>query len=149
LDVLFSEFGFLPQEEDNQIKVIRAAGQSNDMNYYWYQVSYPNIEHPDLVFDYLYNETKKTGRIISIDLRNISTKRGITVGDTLEQLKQTYGSEFESIDNSETTKYIEFKQNTNTLTYVYEKNTGVIEKINIDYDSNKAMEEMDICGFGY
>ena len=148
LDVLSQKLSFKPVEEDNETTVIRAAGQNKDTDYYWYQVSYPNKEHPEIIYDYLYNATKKAGRIVSIDLKNAHTKRGITVGDTLKKIKLAYGNKFESNYDSETTEYIDFVQNNNTLTFTYEKNSGKVISINIDYDSNKAMEEMDITGFG-
>lgn len=148
LDVLLKKLSFTPVEEDNETTAIRATGQNNDMDYYWYQVLYPDKEHPEIIYDYLYNATKKTGRIVSIDLKNIPTKRGVGIGDTVKQIKNLYGNKFESNYNDETTEYIDFVKNNNTLTFIYEKNSGKIKSVNIDYDSNKAMEEMDITGFG-
>ncbi len=145
LDVLSQKLSFKSVEEDNETTVIRAAGLNKGTYYFWYQVSYPNKEHPEIIYDYLYNATKKSGRIVSIDLKNAHTKRGITVGDTLKKIKLAYGK-FESNYDSETTEYIDFVQNNNTLTFIYEKNSMKVISINIDYNSNKAMEEMDITG---
>jgi len=148
LEELSTKLKFIPVEEDNENTMIRAAGFNNGMDYCWYRFSYPNKEHEEISFDYLYNATLKSGRIVFADLKNIPTKRGVAVGDTLNKLKLAYGSSFVSNYNSETTNYIDFTSNVNTLNFIYEKSTGKILNIHVDYDSNKAMEEMDITGFG-
>lgn len=138
----------IPTEEDNDNIMIRAGGWNNDMDYNWYQVTYPNKEHQEIVFDYLYNVTNKSGRIVSIDLKNVPTKRGIAVGDTFEKIKQAYGNNIFSKLNTDTTNYIDIETNNYELSFIYEKSTGKITYIYIDYNSGKAMEEMDITGLG-
>lgn len=135
-------------KEDNNTIDTRGTGSNNDMDYYWFQISYPNKDQADLVFDYLYNATTNTGRIVSIDLKNIPTRRGISVGNTIEQIKQVYGNDIISKPDTDNTFYTELMLGNNELIFMYEKETGKVNDIYIDFDSNKAMEEMDITGFG-
>ncbi|WP_239616823.1 hypothetical protein [Cohnella mopanensis] len=131
-------------EEDNESIFTRVAGEVNGIDYAWYQVSYPNKEQTDFIFDYLYNATNKSGRIVSIELKNVPTKRGIIVGDSLEKIKLTYGNNLVSETATETTNDISLLVKNKEIRFTYEKRTGNIVDIFIDYDSNKAMEEMDI-----
>jgi uncharacterized protein YceK len=134
----------IPIGEVNENCEIVLACNYNDMNYGWYKVSYPNKEHAEFIFDYLYNTSLKTGRIVSIDLKKVPTKRGIVVGDNLDKIKLAYGNDIVSEYNSDTTENIRFKVNNYELCYTYEKSTGTILEIDIDFDSNQAMDEIDI-----
>ncbi len=149
LEVLTEKLGLTlledPLEEGSETTSIRVAGCVNDMDYYWYQVSYPNRESPVIIYDYFYNSTNNIGRIVSIDLKSIPTSRGIAVGNTFEELKNKYGKDIVSKPNTKTTNYIRLMLNENEMRVVYEKNLGKITDIHIDYDTGEAMEEMDIA----
>jgi hypothetical protein len=122
------------------------SGKSNNTNFIWLQVSYPNKDKADFLFDYLYNETLKTGRIVSIELKNIPTKRGITVGDHLDKLKKAYGDNIEQTYNGEAEDSYNLKIDKYEMRFVVEKNSEKIVKIFIDFDRNQAMEEIDVTG---
>lgn len=148
LEVLTEKLGLTlledPLEEGSETTSIRVAGCVNDMDYYWYKVSYPNKENPVIIYDYFYNATKSIGRIVSMDIKSIPTSAGMAVGDTFEELKNKYGKDVVSKPNTKTTNYIRLVLNQNEMRVVYEKNSGKITDIHIDYDTGKAMEEMDI-----
>ncbi|MFC5405868.1 hypothetical protein [Cohnella soli] len=122
----------------------RVAGNVKDTEYDWFQISYPNKEHADLIFDYLFNATNKSGRIVSVELINVATKRGVVVGDSIEKVKQVYGKDLVEETAAETTNSLSVIVNKNKMSFIYDKNTVKITEIYIDYDSNQAMEEMDI-----
>ncbi|MCC3380192.1 hypothetical protein ACFQ5D_19040 [Paenibacillus farraposensis] len=134
----------IPIGETNKNIRIRAAGEVNGMSFDWYQVSYPDKENEELRFDYLYNETLKSGRIVSINLINVPTKRGIIVGDTIEKIKFAYGKDVAEEPQTQTISDISFMVDNYELRFTILKKTGKISGIYIDFDTNKAMEESDI-----
>ncbi|WP_433942795.1 hypothetical protein [Paenibacillus sp. SN-8-1] len=137
----------IPIDEDNENVAIKAAGIVNKNHYSWYQVTYPNKANPDLILEYLYNKTLKKGRIISIDLKKVHTIRGMQVGDHLDKLKQVYGNNMNEEYNSEITNSYSFKLGNYYAYFIIEKKSGKISEIHYDFDSNKAMKEMDIASF--
>ncbi|MFC5702732.1 hypothetical protein ACFPVX_15630 [Cohnella faecalis] len=134
----------LSMEENNESITTRVAGEAKGKDYAWYQVSYPNKENTDFIFDYLYNATDKSGRIVSIKLIKVPTKRGISIGDSLEKTKEAYGKNLVSEPETETTNSLAFLVENKGISFTYDKKTEKMVDIFIDYDSNKAMDEMDI-----
>jgi len=114
------------------------------MTFRWYQVSYPNKENEKLRFDYLYNETLESGRIVSINLIQVPTARGISVGDTLEDIQAAYGKEVVEEPQTQTISNLSFKVDHDELRFTVVKDTGEISAIYIDLDTNQAMKESDI-----
>lgn len=134
----------LPIGETNKSIRIRATGEVNGMTFKWYQVSYPNKENEKLRFDYLYNETLESGRIVSINLIQVPTARGISVGDTLEDIQAAYGKEVVEEPQTQTISNLSFKVDHDELRFTVVKDTGEISAIYIDLDTNQAMKESDI-----
>lgn len=132
------------KETENSKHII--SGKSNNTNFIWLQVSYPNKHKADFLFDYLYNETLKTGRIVSVELKNIPTKRGITVGDHLDKLKKAYGDSMEQTYNGEAEDSYNLKIDNYEMRFIVEKSSEKIVQIYVDFDRNQAMEEIDVTG---
>lgn len=132
------------KETENSKHII--SGKSNNTNFIWLQVSYPTKEKANFLFDYLYNETLKTGRIVSVELKNIPTKRGVTVGDHLDKLKKAYGDNIEQTYNGEAEDSYNLKIDNYEMRFIVEKSSEKIKNIYIDFDRNQAMEEIDVTG---
>lgn len=145
LEELSSKFSIPIGKEIEKSKHI-ISGKSNNTNFIWLQVSYPTKDKADFLFDYLYNETLKNGRIVSVELINIPTKRGITVGDHLDKLKSAYGDKMEQTYNGEAEDSYNLKKDKYEMRFIVEKSSEKIKKIYIDFDRNQAMEDIDVTG---
>ncbi|MNW43445.1 hypothetical protein D3C74_206430 [compost metagenome] len=95
-------------------------------------------------FDYLYNATLKSGRIVSINLITVPTKRGILAGDTIEKIKSVYGKDVVEKPQTQTISDVSSIVDDYKLSFTILNNTGEISGIYIDFDTNKAMGESDI-----
>ena len=141
----------LGKTDDNiEIKAMSSVG-NND--YSWYVVYYPSKEDEDLRIEYILNETLKTEYLVYVDIFNAKTFRGIKVGDELKKLTSYYGVSVEPEYNTSKTVcyYYELdnksEDSDKTISIVVDKDTKKITEISINYNLEKAMEEMDIIAF--
>lgn len=122
------------------------AFKKNGIDYEWLIVHYPSKKNEEITIQYIYDATKKTGKIIDLNLKTVATRRGISVGDTLEDFKAAYGNNFTDSKNTETTTYIEFNLESNGFWgfLVFENDTKKIIDISLNYIGNEALGDEPI-----
>lgn len=131
---------------------IKASSMVDGNDYEWYIVYYPSEEKKELEIEYLINNTLKTEYLVYVRLYKAKTSRGVTVGDDLEKLISAYGNSVKPRLNTSTTDWYYYSLD-NKSTYsdksisiIVDKNTNKVTEISINYNNDKAMEDMDIIG---
>lgn len=66
----------------------------------WYVVHHPSIEDEDIKLEYVVYEQNNTVKLVSVELYNAETLRGISIGDSLEEVINAYGDYIEPSYNS-------------------------------------------------
>lgn len=131
------------------------GSSNNDGNEYsWFVVHYPSVDNEDMQIEYLLNETDGSSYLISVDLFNGSTFRGVKVGDGINKLIKAYGKISEPLPNSSTTDFYSYvladpinSDYDKEITVITVKSDNKIESIHLNYNNNRAFEDMDIPGF--
>jgi len=148
-----SKLGIELGKRDKNNVDIKASSNVKNINYDWYVVHLPNKVKEDLVIEYAWNESSKTGYIISGDLLNVQTKGALKVGDSIDKIQSIYGRPSESGYNSSTTNFYNYKLEQKssgidkTIGIIADKNTKKVTEIKIYYNNDKAMKEMAITSF--
>ncbi len=97
-------------------------------------IYYPEQE-PQIFLVYIdYNTTY----LVFADLINLSTSRGIHVGDSVNKLEQKYGK------GTINENYYEYQLNQKRLLFYFDNKTNKITRILIDYNMEKANIEQGI-----
>lgn len=118
----------------------------------WYIVHYPSKDKEDMQIEYVINEKARTQYLVYVKLFSVSTYRGISVGDGINELLLAYGDSIKPISASSTEDVYFYKLDSKsesrapdkTIHICADKNTKKITRISIDYNSNKAIEELDL-----
>ena len=118
----------------------------------WYIVHYPSKDKEDMQIEYVINEKAGTQYLVYVELFNVPTYRGISVGDDIDDLLLAYGDSIKPTYASPTEDLYYYKLDNKsesmapdkTIYISVDKNTKKITRISIDYNSNKAIEELDM-----
>lgn len=135
----------------------KAQTTINSIDYQWNVTYLPSKENEDLIIE----DVVCTGKnfdgfikskyyIVSAELLTVPTHRGIKVGDSLEKFQTAYGTLAKPEYINDATDCYIYKLNDNTekelIIYVDNK-TKKVTKIRINYNNNKAMDDMNIVSF--
>lgn len=121
----------------------------------WYVVHYPSKEAEEIRLEYIVNEQLGTQKLVLVDLYNVDTFRGISVGGDLEELLNAYGDAVKPKYNTSTTDWYYYPLDTTTdesypdksISIVVDKNSKKVTEISISYYQNGAMEELGFDNF--
>jgi hypothetical protein len=131
----------------NEYTEYKASGYIDGVNNTWFVLHCPNAESEELTIEYICDEETLNGYIVRMNLKKAATDRGAAVGDRVEKVRSLYGEDTEPIYNSENSKFYKYKVDNYSLDIVYNTETDTVTQIDIDFDTNAVMENMDIPAF--
>ena len=105
---------------------------------------YPDRENPDFLVYYVYNETLEIARIHGMYIYTGSVGRGISVGDSADNIIEVYGN---SMEDGVYSYYTNPETNSNSIYFIVDPETNTIIGAGIIYGLNDIMEEWSLTPY--
>ena len=137
----------------------RAGGWNEDLRFTWYQIYYPSKLDTAMIIDYVVIDTEKKAWLVMIDVLNseVSTYRGIRIGDSEQKFLERYGDSYTRSAGHPIPYYYIFEHwGDSAVSYPQKEicieidtESNSVDCIFVDYGSNYTMEMLDIPTLGY
>lgn len=118
----------------------------------WFVVHYPSLDDEDMELNYVAYQQDNSVKLISVQLYDVETSRGIRIGDGLDKVVNLYGDYVEAHYNSSSSELYQYildynndePFNNKSIYFIVDNETQKVTDIGIDYNSNKTIDELGI-----
>jgi len=138
---------------------VRAGGWRGETEYTWYQIHYPSKAYTAMLIDYVVIDTEQKAWLVMVRIMNneVSTYRGMRIGDSEQEFLERHGDSYEFCYEDSSGRLYQYSfYGDNALSYPtkvirigVDKRTEEIYSLVIEYSKNETMEMLDIPTLGY